>query len=447
MIIFNLRIAICTGTSLLQKGVLKLTHPMYYSCMIPLALFFMSEDLANQIFIYSNWGLVLILLTLLLWAPTYWASIHVNYQEKSKIYAQLLSLLILRLCWVFVRDRMIVFFIFFEISLVPVLLKMYIGGKAESKKEAGLFLFFFTSTSSILFLILLVLLRLGQGGLSSYSMVLVSSKAFIISSSVPFLYAITTVVFLVKTPLFFLHIWLPKAHVEAPVFVSIILARLLLKTGGYGCYLITIHCFNRLALIDFCFALILFLAIVPAVCSSSQRDLKVLIAYSSVNHIGVILLGIFLGLSSSSLGGLIIMLGHGLLSSSIFFLARDRYDQTGRRGMFFSITPDKVNSNLVYWLLLTLINAGLPPFLIFIGEVLIFQAILLYPFLVIVGLFNYVIIGFYSCLILTHLALGKVSNSVGRIIGKGIRIYKKNIIILIHLAPLVSLGSTIPWIL
>jgi len=135
--------------------------------------------------------------------------------------------------------------------------------------------------------------RLSQNGISHFLFTSVVSynsplKVVEISVSVPILiYNLTTIVILIKTPLFFVHIWLPKAHVEAPVFASIILARLLLKTGGYGYLILFINSLGILAQYYCSVCGILLMSILAAVRCSTQIDIKILIAYSSVNHMRV----------------------------------------------------------------------------------------------------------------------------------------------------------------
>jgi len=240
--------------------------------------------------------------------------------------------------------------------------------------------------------------------------------------------------------------WLPKAHVEAPVFASIILARLLLKTGGYGYLILFMNYFGVLAQFDYSVCGILLMAILAAVRCSTQVDIKILIAYSSVNHIRVILCGIILGLRSSVLGRVILMIGHGVISSVLFFLARDSYGQIGTRSSFFSLVLGKSNINILSWLMLTLINAGLPPFLIFLGEVLILKATLMYPFLIFLFLINYILIGYYSCLILVKLMLSKFPTNVGGLIGVGLTPYMCNTVVIMHFLVLINITINYPWL-
>merc|ERR1712043_11155 len=123
---------------------------------------------------------------------------------------------------------------------------------------------------------------------------------------------------------------------------------ILLKTGGYGYLILFMNYFGVLAQFDYSVCGILLMAILAAARCSTQVDIKILIAYSSVNHIRIIL-----GLRSSVLGRVILMIGHGIISSVLFFLARDSYGQIGTRSSFFSLVLGKSNINILSWLMLT----------------------------------------------------------------------------------------------
>jgi len=431
----------------------KVIYLLYYTVIIPFVVYLLLRYKSTQPILCTSYGAILIALVTFLWTPTIYARYLRGYWGKFATYRISLSLLIFFLYMVFCNQRLVTFFVFFELSLVPIMAILFLGGKSDKKLEAGLYIFAFTRSSSFLFLVFLVFVSLFQHGFTSYILSTAtcynsSLDAWGLASSFSCLfYNLATIVILVKTPVFFVHIWLPKAHVEAPVFASIILARLLLKTGGYGYLVLYINFFRILAHFDCIVSGVLLFSILAAIRCSAQADIKILIAYSSVNHIGIMLCGIIIGLRYSVLGGVILIVGHGIISSVLFFLARDRYNQIRTRRSFFSLILSKGNLNILSWLRLTLINAGLPPFLMFIGEVIIFKAILLYPLLMFLFFLNYILIGYYSCSMLIKLMLSKFPSNVGTLIGVGLNPFISCSVVFIHLLVLINISITNPWLI
>jgi len=182
--------------------------------------------------------------------------------------------------------------------------------------------------------------------------------------------------FLVKFPIYYFHMWLPKAHVEAPVSGSILLAGVLLKLGGYG--LIRISLFFRSTPI-FKFVLSISLigsALLRFICLT-QRDLKVLIAYSSVVHIGLVIIG-FLSLYIMGIeGGLIIIVAHGFCSSAIFAGANIIYERShSRRFILNSGYMTNIPEFSLIWFIITIMNFGGPFTYNLLGELILIVGII-----------------------------------------------------------------------
>lgn len=226
----------------------------------------------------------------------------------------------------FFTTNLFLFYLFFESRIVPTFILILGWGGQRERLQAGIYLLIYTLVSSLPLLIMifflynkLATLRIfgGYFGLDDFRVVL-----FVFCYSA----------FLVKLPMFSVHLWLPKAHVEAPVAGSIILAGVLLKLGGYGLLRVSKILYKYIS--SYCFWVVV-LSIIGGVLISlnclRQRDIKLLIAYSSVRHMGLFLRG---ALTFSMWGvsrALGIMLAHGLCSSGLFFLVGVVYERVGSR--------------------------------------------------------------------------------------------------------------------
>lgn len=307
-----------------------------------------------------EWGRILVTLTrwvffliLLGWRPQ-WAALYIII---------LLSLFLL-LVLTFRSKRFIRFYIFFESSLIPTILLILGWGYQPERLSSSLYFLFYTLFSSLplLFVILInidaysssVLIFWGEGG--------------VIKDKIIFYLVVAS--FLVKLPIYFVHIWLPKAHVEAPVTGSIILAAVLLKLGGYGLFLVQplFHCNSNL---------LVSLRIVGGGLSCliclRQCDVKALIAYSSVAHMSLVVLGIMVIRVYSNLGSIYVILSHGLCSSGLFYMSFLFYTRLSTRRFLLTRRVISFAPFLSFWWIgLTFFNMGLPPSFNFFSEMYIF---------------------------------------------------------------------------
>jgi len=183
--------------------------------------------------------------------------------------------------------------------------------------------------------------------------------------------------FFIKLPAYIFHLWLPKAHVEAPGFRSIILAAILLKLRVYGLYRV----FPVLGILPLNFfnALILYLlwgALFSAFICFIQRDLKSLIAYSSIRHIGPLMAGVLLLHESGIRGAWAVTLGHGFCSSGLFYLANYQFEQRGSRQILLIRGQRSIFYFMrFFWVIFFFINFAVPPFLNLVGELLLLTAL------------------------------------------------------------------------
>lgn len=320
----------------------------------------------------------LILLTTLLTVISIWFSFYV--EKRVKLYFICLLILETAMLGVFVSLDMILFYTFFEASLVPMWLLISIWG-GERRTYAGLKFFIYTFAGSIFMLIgMIVLANLyGQatGGPISFSIIDIQrevangglwAKAIHLQ---PWIFWSFAIAFLVKCPAFPFHTWLPDAHVEAPTAGSVILAGVLLKMGTYGFLRFCLPFFPDVIAkqVPIIMTLAVIGIIYGAIVAAVQPDWKKLVAYSSVSHMGFVLLGIFSLTHTGLMGGSMQQLNHGISTGALFLLIGLVYERRHTR-MFKNFGGLKAQMPIysTIFLIAMLSSVGLPGTNGFIGE-------------------------------------------------------------------------------
>nr|APX40741.1 NADH dehydrogenase subunit 4 [Smaragdina reyi] len=281
-------------------------------------------------------------------------------------------ILLFSLYLTFSSTNMFIFYLFFEVSLIPTLLLIMGWGYQPERLEAGLYLLFYTMIFSLPMMVVIFYIYYRKGGLNY----LIMSFQF---DEILFFFCMN-MVFFVKIPMFFIHLWLPKAHVEAPVSGSMILAGVMLKLGGYG-LLRFMKFFLKLSELMNFYVILMSLAggfIVSLICLR-QSDIKSLIAYSSVAHMGLALSGIMTLTYWGFWGALVLMLGHGLCSSGLFCLANISYERTSSRSLY--LNKGMINllpSFSFWWFMLLASNMAAPPSLNLLGEISLMNSLISY---------------------------------------------------------------------
>lgn len=295
-------------------------------------------------------------------------------KEKPRFYYSMLMLLTTSVMGVFVAQDLFLFFLFWELELIPMYFLIAIWG-GPNKDYASIKFLIYTFVAGIC-LLAGVLILFFSSGAGTFDMEVMLSHVKNLSHGLQMLcFLLFFMCFIIKLPSFPFHTWLPDAHVEAPTPVSMLLAGILLKMGGYGIYRFCAGFFPNILV-----ELALFIAILgavnivgAAVACLVQDDMKRIIAYSSVSHMGFVLLGIASLTSAGFSGGIFQMFSHGLISAALFMLVGTLYERTHTRLISDYGGMAKFMPKCFYFFLLGgMANLALPALSGFVGESLVF---------------------------------------------------------------------------
>nr|NP_203514.1 NADH dehydrogenase subunit 4 [Terebratalia transversa]AAK95505.1 NADH dehydrogenase subunit 4 [Terebratalia transversa] len=336
------------------------------------------------------------------------------YLKSSSSFVVTVGSLCLVLVMSFSVDSMLLFYIMFEVSLVPTLILILVWGYQPERIQAGMSMFVYTLLGSFPLLVGVIFLSdlnfhssffyLGDMGLgwdSDFCLFLV--------------WFVFMLGFLLKVPVYLGHLWLPKAHVEAPVSGSMILAGVLLKLGGYG--LIRLSCSGLWSVNVLVLVLVFSICLIGMVTTSMvclrQSDVKSLIAYSSVGHMALVVVGVVSGTSWGYVGALVMMVSHGVCSSGLFSSANNWYLLSGSRSLFITKGMVFISPVLVMgWFILSASNMSAPSMSL-VGEILLAGSGLSSASVCVFGLmFSVFFVGVYCIFLYSQVSHGVVSSQV-----------------------------------
>jgi NADH-quinone oxidoreductase subunit M len=334
-------------------------------------------ELNTPWFTFVNWtiyyhlgvdgmSILLVLLTTLL-TPIAILSTWKAIEDRVKEFMIFFLLLEVGMVGVFLSLDLFLFYIFWEFTLVPMYFLIGVWG-GPRRMYAAVKFFLYTMAGSILMLLAILWLGINQG---TFSVTELIDRGNIPASIQFWLFLAFAAAFAIKVPMWPLHSWLPDAHVEAPTAGSVILAGVLLKLGTYGFLRFNLSMFPNAAikLAPWMAGLATIGILYGAAVSYAQKDAKKLVAYSSVSHLGFVMLGLFALNAQGIEGGILQMVNHGLSTGALFLLVGMIYERRHTREMdafggLWKIMPIYAVMTLV----VTLSSMGLPGLNGFVGE-------------------------------------------------------------------------------
>nr|WLD05618.1 NADH dehydrogenase subunit 4 [Escarpia spicata] len=341
----------------------SITNP--YPWTLTLSSLFSMDLMSSSLIVLTLW------ITSLMILASYKIKHSRNLPQNFITMCLLLSILLIL---TFSSSNLFLFYIFFESSLIPILILILAWGYQPERLQASMYLMMYTLTASLPMLVMIFLIYLKNNHLSF----LIMSWTIPLPNMLDSWWLILIMAFLVKMPMFSLHLWLPKAHVEAPVAGSMILAGVLLKLGTYGLMrmsLIFVQVNKQFS--PLITPLALWGAVITSLICIRQTDLKSLIAYSSIGHMGILLAGILSSTEWGWQGAMAMMIAHGLSSSALFLLANSTYELTHTRSIFLTKGMIIILPSLtLWWFIATAANMAAPPSINLLSEILLITATL-----------------------------------------------------------------------
>nr|UXX50298.1 NADH dehydrogenase subunit 4 [Haemaphysalis yeni] len=330
--------------------------------------YFSSINMISSFFGIDLMSFMLILLTIWISFLMLLASTSGKVSEnKNFVFYLTLMMFLLIIC--FSVLNLLFFYFFFESVLFPIVMIIFGWGSQPERLQAGFYMLMYTLFGSLPLLLMILIFK-------KSSLMFLFLEYYSLEVGIYFLMMMLG--FMVKIPVFFFHLWLPKAHVEAPISGSMILAGILLKLGIYGIYRFKSFYFYELVNFNYLLMVLsIWGSVLVSVYCLFQTDIKSLIAYSSVCHMGIVFSGSINFLFLGSYGSLLLMIGHGICSSGLFCLANLIYERFFTRSIIMIKGLIKIFPSLaLYWFLFSIVNMSAPLTMNLMGELFLSISIL-----------------------------------------------------------------------
>nr|ACY09443.1 NADH dehydrogenase subunit 4 [Diachasmimorpha longicaudata] len=296
-----------------------------------------------------------------------------SFNKKNILFMNIMIFMLITLIMTFCSMNMIIFYIFFETSLIPITLIIMGWGYQIDRIQASMYMLFYTLFGSLplLIMIMYIYLKMNNLMMNILWMKNMQSNNFLF-------FIMMNLAFFIKMPIYLTHLWLPKAHVEAPIMGSMILAGVMLKLGSYGMYRSLLIFPKMMMNFNTCMIIISLMgSLITSLICMNQSDLKIIVAYSSIVHMSMLLASMFTLMKMSFKGSLMMMIAHGLCSSGLFFLVNLNYEQLKSRNLFINKNMLNISPSMtLWWFLLCTANFSAPTSLNLFSEILMLNSLI-----------------------------------------------------------------------